>query len=239
MIWEEKVTIPAYISDRTDHLDVWGLARIIQDAADHHTDATGCGYAPMREQGLAWVLARMYYEIYRLPSVGETVTVRTWSRGCDSLQFARDCELIDVDGNKIVGITTIWVVINYETRKLRRMTDFLSDYEHHDIPATAITNLKRLSIPKLDCMVFEKDTLVEESMIDHNNHMNNAVYLRLIFDALTGLEYDKQHCSFEINYLQETALGDTIHLSRIVDGKVAYFELTNANGLSVTAKVNL
>lgn len=238
MFWEEKVTIPAYIADRTDHLQIWGLARLIQDAADHHTNATGCGFEVMYSQNYAWVLARMYYQIKRMPKVGEEVTVRTWSRGCDGLQFARDAEVVDPEGNVLVGATTIWVVINYENRKLCRMSDFLSDYEHHERTATDVTVLKRLSVPKFaeDCYV--KYISVEESMIDHNNHMNNAEYLRVIFDALTDKQIKREGISFEINYNQETNLGDQIKLQRTDIDNASYFVLNNATGVSVTAKVS-
>ena len=238
MYWEEKIKIPAYISDHTDHLDIWGMARITQESADHHTAALGCGFADMIKQNYAWVLARMYYKIHQMPAVGEEVTIRTWSRGCDGLQFYRDFEILDADQKLLVGATTVWVVINYSNRKLCRMNDFLSDIEHHDRQSTEIDVLRRLKMPPLagDCYV--KYVTVEQSMIDHNNHMNNAEYLRVIFDALADLDIDRKGLSFEINYLTETNFNDTIKIQRQIEGQSAYFILTNSQGVSVTCKVN-
>lgn len=237
MFWEEHIKIPAYIADRTDHLEIWGLARLVQEAADHHTEATGCGFAEMLKQDHAWVLARMYYQIHRMPAVGEEVTIRTWSRGCDGLQFARDAEVVDEKGEVVVGVTTIWVVINYSNRKLVRMNDLLSDYEHHDRCATDVKVLKRLVVPKMFDQDYVKQIPIEESMIDHNNHMNNAEYLKVIFDALADQEIKREEISFEINYLQESHLGDALSLNRTMQEGNYFFQINNSKGISITAKV--
>lgn len=238
MYWEEKLVVPAYICDHTDHLEIWGMARITQEAADHHTDALHCGFADMIKQNYAWVLARMYYRVSKMPAAGEMVTIRTWSRGCDGLQFYRDFEILNSHDEVMVAATTVWVVINYANRKLCRMNDFLSDIEHNPRCATDIEVLKRLKVPAMTDDRYVKYIPVEQSMIDHNNHMNNAEYLRVIFDAMADMIDSRDGISFEINYLQETNLGDKIQLEREVVDKCAYFVLTNAEGTSVTCKVN-
>lgn len=236
--WEEKVKIPAYIADHTDHLDIWGMARITQESADHHTAALGCGFTDMIAKNYAWVLARMYYNINQMPAVGEEVLIRTWSRGCDGLQFYRDFEIIDKDHKILVTATTVWVVINYSNRKLCRMQELGAEIQHYERCATDISNLRRLKVPEMTSSDYVKYVPVEQSMIDHNSHMNNAEYLRVIFDALADLNLSREGLSFEINYLNETNYGDTIKINRVVDDNSAILMLSNSNGASVTCKVN-
>ena len=98
MYYTDTVTIPNYICDQYDHISLWGLARLFQESAGHHAETAGMGFRQLIDRGKAWVLSRMYYVIDRMPKEGETVTVRTWSRGTDGLFAFRDFQLIDSQG---------------------------------------------------------------------------------------------------------------------------------------------
>lgn len=174
MYYTDTVTIPNYLCDCRDRLTMWGLARLLQESAGHHAETAQMGFRQLIERGKAWVLCRMYYEVDRLPMEGETVTVRTWSRGTDGLFAFREFELLDPQG-VAVTCSTYWVIIDMLSRKAVRIRDYWAGIETHDDCATSRSSLDRLRVPKdagnpLSATSFP----VKSSMLDHTFHVNNA-----------------------------------------------------------------
>ena len=238
MIWEEKYSIPSYICDRTDHLALWGMARLFQEVAEHHSSRTGIGFKSMIQKDQVWVLMRMYYHIRRMPAVGDEVVLRTWSRGCDGVQFYRDYEMTDIEGNPFITGTTMWVIITYSSRKLCRAKEYVQDYEHHpDRKATTRETLRRLVFPKDVLLKYSKEIDVIDSMIDHNNHVNNAEYIKMVSNNIVDLNLTRENYCFEINYQQETQFGDILHLNRVDKDNSVWLQFVNSQGISTTAKI--
>lgn len=238
MIWEEKYSIPSYICDRTDHLALWGMARLFQEVAEHHSSRTGIGFKTMIKKDQVWVLMRMYYHIYHMPAVDDVVTARTWSRGCDGVQFYRDYEMTDAEGNPYITGTTMWVIITYSNRKLCRAKEYVDGYEHHpERQATTRESLRRLIFPKDVTLNMSKEISVIDSMIDHNNHVNNAEYIKMVSNNIVDLNLPNENYCFEINYQQETQYGDKLQLNRVLENDNVWLQFLNSQGISTTAKI--
>lgn len=239
MIYSADYIIPSYLCDYRDKLTMWGAARLFQDVASFHVDSAGLGFTTLIAQGRAWVLCRIYYEVERLPQEGERVTVKTWSRGTDGLFAFRDYLMLDESGNRLVGASSYWAVIDFESRHVMRLHDMMSALESHPESATQNSQLSRLRIPKTAMLDHPALQIpVQTSMIDHTKHVNNAEYIKWIFDALgKPLSVVEEPFQLSIEYIQETHPDETVSVFHIQAEDSAYFQISNSRGVKVVARI--
>lgn len=237
MYYTLPYTIPNFICDNHDTLTAWGCARLLQQAADNHTKLFGIGFQQLQEQHKAWVLCRTYYDVRRLPMDYEEVTVRTWSRGTDGLYAWRDFEMTDSQGTVIVASATSWVVIDTNARHVVRLGEIVKGFESHPDMATDRDKLGRIRFPKGE----EGELVVEHqqvkySMLDHTQHVNNAEYIKWIFDNLPEGTTQSAPFKLDVEYLQETRPDDEVSIHRLCqpDGTLL-FKISNPRTTAVVA----
>lgn len=238
MYYTDTVTIPNYLCDCHDRLTMWGLARLLQESAGHHAESAELGFRQLIERGKAWVLCRMYFVVDRMPMESETVTVRTWSRGTDGLYAFRDFELIDSQG-VAVTCSTYWVIIDFESRKAMRIHEYWRNIESHPDVATDREHLDRLRIPRDAGEPYEALRMgVRPSMLDHTFHVNNAEYIKWVFDCLPAMAPQAAPCRFAIEFLNETMPDETIAVQVYAAGDekgTSYFKISNPRSVAVLA----
>jgi acyl-ACP thioesterase len=238
MYFTESISIPNYLCDCHDRLTMWGLARLLQEAAGHHAEMADLGFRQLIDKGKAWVLCRMYFVVDRMPKEGEKVTVRTWSRGTDGLFAFRDFELIDPQG-VAVTCSTYWVIIDFESRKAMRIHEFWNDIESHPDCATDRDHLDRLRLPR-DGGVPHKAAqfAVRPSMLDHTFHVNNAEYIKWAFDYLPQAAPQEAPYRFAIEFLSETMPDETVTVQVYApggEGGSTFFKISNPRTAAVLA----
>jgi len=189
----------------------------MEEAAGQHAEKLGFSMERMRNEGIAWVLARMYVEVYDFPKTGQKVYVTTWPLGIEKLLFRRDFELRVESGEVIAKAISQWAVINLKTRRLERMVySGLSPEEPEYVleePKWKITS--QLESPELLRLN------VRLSDIDQNNHVNNVHYIEWVVESSKyALSRDKQLASVEILFKAEAKHKDTV-LVRGSAGEVA------------------
>ena len=218
---------------------MWGLARILQEAADRHASSAGLGFAQLVQDNKAWVLSRVYYHVNRLPREGEEVTVSTWSRGNDGLFAFRDYQLTDTNNNILVASTSYWVIIDLIGRKAIRLHSLMNDFESHPDLATDRSTIDRVRIPRQLIMQQVSQFPVKPSMLDHNGHVNNAEYIKWIFDNLSpeALSVITDSFRFTIEYYNETPPDDNVSVSRASGEDCTYFQVSNSRSVAVTAQI--
>lgn len=237
MYYTLPYTIPNFICDNRDTLTAWGCARLLQQAADNHTRLFGIGFQQLQQQHKAWVLCRTYYQVHRLPVDYEEVVVRTWSRGTDGLFAWRDFEMTDKAGTVIVAGTTSWVIIDTNARHVVRLGAFIQGFEHHPDRATDLDRLGRIRFPKgSEGELVVEHQPVKRSMLDHTQHVNNAEYIKWIFDNLPEGMTTEAPFVLDVEYLQETRLGEDVTIRRLSqeDGTLI-FKIANTRATAVVA----
>lgn len=231
-------TIPGFICDRNDQLTMWGMARLFQEAADAHVQNNKIGFKELKKNGKAWVLCRVFYHVDRLPQAGERVTLKTWSRGTDGLFAVREYQMLDTDGNAIVSGTSYWAIIDLETRHVIRINSLMEQFEAHPDIATTREKLFKMRLPgNGDSLQTVFSMPVKNSMLDHTQHVNNAEYIKLIFDEYPD-NSNGRNLDFEIHYILETKPDDSVSVSRMQAESSTYFQISNSRGVSVLAKIN-
>lgn len=248
-VWTEQLELMSYHCDRTDHLSLWGMCRIFQEASAHHTDGSVIGYEELLPVGKGWVLIRMHYEMYRMPSIRDIVTVNTWSRGTDGLIAVRDFQMLDTDGNVLCSASTHWVIIDMIARRVVRAKELMQDFPSHDELSTSLATFGKLRPGSFGEETRIADIPANDSFIDHTQHVNNAEYIKLMSDHFPFAtnendDYEaKKHGTsrfdgmmFQIDYPAETKPGETLSVFRKQEGDSIQFQICNSRGVSAVAR---
>lgn len=236
MYYSFDYEIPNFLCDNRDTLTMWGCARLMQQAADNHTKLFGIGFEHLSKHDKAWVLCHTYYDVRRMPKEYEVVKVRTWSRLTDGLYAWRDFEMTDEAGNVIVAATTSWVVIDMVKRRVVRLGEILQGFESHPDKATPYDRMPRIRMPK-DAVpqLVEEHKKICYSMLDHTQHVNNAEYIKWIFDNLPAGATPEAPYQLDVEYYQETHPDEEVSISiHHQDGK-HYYQIDNPRATSVLA----
>lgn len=238
MPFTAQQTVRSMECDATDHLSIKALARYFQDVAEGHASSLDNGYDALIHIGRAWVICRMYLQIKQMPKLNDSVMLNTWPRKNTGLFAVRDYELCDDQGALMVSGTAYWAVINFQTRRVERFRDdMMGRYMLESRQATDMDSLDKLRHPEFQDSDLVARIIAEPSFIDHTHHVNNAEYLRIISDYLPFDSFNVQNQGIQIDYIQETAQGDTLTVFRKQDENTTWFQISNSQGVSVVAKV--
>ncbi|MFK7000347.1 acyl-[acyl-carrier-protein] thioesterase [Flavobacterium oreochromis] len=213
------------------------LCNLFQLTASSHAELGGFSHADMQIFNQAWVLSRMKVEIIDLPKWQDEVTVKTWIKSLEGYQSVRCLEMY-LNGKKIIGCETFWVVINTNTR---RPENLAIPYDHFTFfPNNHATSISthRINIPENPVKLSEKT--IKLSDIDIVNHANNVKYLEWSLDEIEPeIILEQKIKSFSINFLQEVNLQDKIQINHQEDKESIKFSITKNNKTCYALELHL
>lgn len=194
--YDQIFEVPAYMVDSDVQLSPVGIMAEIQEVAAAHCGTFGLSGIDLRPLNLFWVLSRMHVQIERFPLWHEKLVFRTWEKPHSYISQPRDFIVLDEKGDVIIRATSIWAIINVES-KPQKLDDF--DREgRFMIKEDALTTKafpRMPAAPKLENPSFRT---VRYSDIDLNNHVNNTKYLQWVLDEW-GYDFCKNHPIKEIS----------------------------------------
>ena len=186
------------------------LMRIFQEVAAAHVESIGLGKEKTLARGLFWVIASNRLLIHRMPKYDENVKVVTYP-GQSFLSFLpRQMKIYGQDGELLVEGSSIWCIIDMETRKMIKPSDYGLDIagskREDDLPPI-------LSLP---CPELTQKTIIDVpySLTDLNGHLNNTNYADIAFD-LIPFDFLESHKLKEIGitFKKEIRRGEEVELS--------------------------
>lgn len=219
-VYIERVEIGTGDVDPNRIVKVSALQKIFQEVASDHTKILRVGFEDLAEKNLSWVISRINTVIIRRPRLYENILVRTWPLRSGIVESERDFEIEDSDGNVIMKATSKWCIIDSRTRKPIKMSEFSfrePDYISRRALEYSFPDYYGKNLSEEKHLTFERK--VRLSDLDLNGHMNNTIYVDMIFDVLTKDEYNKN--TFEglyMKYKKEARLGDTIEIKKYYVG---------------------
>lgn len=172
----------------------------MQDIAWEHANILGFGYDTLRKDQQFWVLSRFLVKIDRRPTWGEKFTLETWSRGTDGFYGYRDFNFVDENGTNIIQATSSWLVINAETKRIVRLTEF-NDFPKYEESVFG-ENAGKVNSPQNNGEL--EFSPVRFNEIDINQHFNTGRYIERIIDSY-DFDFHANHelTEYEINFLKE------------------------------------
>jgi medium-chain acyl-[acyl-carrier-protein] hydrolase len=201
--------------DFTKYLKLSTLFNYFQDVASEAVDNLGIGINELeRKYNVSWILIRVRVDIIKNPAWNDVITIETWHQKSRKLDFERDFIVRNSNGNVIVKAVSTWVIVDINTREIRR-TDFIN---FNDYPCSIrerpldcrLGKIKPFGTPDA---VYKKS--IGYSDIDFNGHINNSKYVDYAMDCFS-IENHKKYSmkSMEINYINEAIPGDIVVINK-------------------------
>ncbi len=184
------------------------LSNLLQLTAATHSELGGISFTDMQEFNQAWVLSKMRIEISELPKWRDVVTVKTWIISLENSRSVRAFGMY-LNGKKIVGSESFWVVFNTKTRRPEALA---LPYLHFDLyPDMKATDerFSKIELNAIKKIIFEKTVFISD--LDNVNHVNFVKYLEWCLDLVDEkIILNQKIKSFEMNFLNELSLKDKV-----------------------------
>ena len=209
--YSREITVPEYDCDSFLRLRPSVMLRYIQTVAGEHLETIDLDYETLFNEGFVFVVAGTALKIYRSPISGEKIVLSTAPIMGQGAHMMRETVIDSIDGERLVECQVNWALIDANSRKLLRASDF-----PHELPLlegewTPFFDPRKIRIKP----VREKSAVrpVRLSDLDRNIHMNNTVYADVILDCF-GEDYLKSGGvdTMFIRYHLQAQLGDELTL---------------------------
>ena len=213
-VWVEKAEIHSYDVDLSARMTMESLLKYFQEAAWNHAEHLGVGYSHLSRRGQVWLLSRMMVVVDSYPVWGQSVVVRTWPCGSQSLLALRDFELLDGDGHRLAGATSGWLVYDLRSRRPLRIEPIIEGISR--FPEQRALGCEAPKVSAVEMPAASAAFSVKYSDLDLNDHVNNTTYARWILDSYpVDFHHTHQVQSLAINFLAELAGGDSVELCTV------------------------
>lgn len=218
--FETTFYVASYEADRAGKLSLFALFNRFQELAGMHAEFLRVGYDLLRESKLAWMLSRIRLQILSMPSWGDTVQLATWPKGINRLFAMREFSLKNEAGETLVLATSAWLLVDLDKNRPQRIETLPIDLRFPGALHAIQDTPDKIEMPEHLTPVCERPVWLSD--IDTNQHVNNAQYAKWIGDCFSGDQFrSRRLASLQINYMDETHLGDLVVISRAPEDESA------------------
>ena len=188
------------------------LLRYAQDVAWRHSEALGFDRAWYQSRGLGWVVRGCELEVKSSIPIGHTLRVTTAVVGHRRIWARRLGECSLADGRPAATVTTDWVLLDARNRIVRIPEDFGVAFTNPEVRSEIL----RVEPPE-DPPVSTIELTVRPSDLDPLDHVNNAVYVDWLEEALEAAGWrsatEALPRSYRLEYLASAARGDRVSVA--------------------------
>lgn len=209
----KELFVSSYHTDLKGKLAIPSLFSFFQEIAWEHASLHGFGYEHLKEQGSFWALSRFHLTIDTLPNWTDKLKLITWPSGVDGIFALRDFEIYDMTGNKLIGATSSWLIVDVVSRRPRRPDAFKDR-----MPICDSIRATGMNAPRIENAGDKLSTLFENvtriSDIDVNGHTNNTKYIEWVLNSYSLDDYRSLNIKeVNVNYLSEGFCGDVCNVN--------------------------
>ena len=202
-----------------------------QDVASRHAMFLGIDdFSLLEKDNALWVVSKTKVKINKLPRWNDEISIRTWPMGAEGVRCNR-CYQIIKDGEVFINGITEWVIIDAETRHLRKVesTSYPNDIEW--ITEKSIDEKFRKFKDDFTENDFINKRIVRSGDIDVTHHTNNVTYITMLLDTFTVKELENTTLKeIEVSYLSESLEGETLSIYRKDNEDGHYFSIKKDDG---------
>lgn len=212
------------------------LCNLLQLTAGYHAELGGLSFTDMQQHDQAWVLSRMRVEIDELPKWRDVVTVKTWIYDLQGSRSIRALEMWLGD-KKLAGSVTYWAVFNTKLRKAEALALPHEHFEKYPDREATAESFKKINLLRETTVAIDKKVLLSD--LDIVFHANNVKYLEWCLDYIDHKPLLRQQLkSFDMNYMRELMLNDSIQINVATEDKHTYFSVTKDEKPSFALELN-
>ena len=216
MIDTRKYLIHASFVGDDDLIRPASVLDLFQDEASIHAGILGMGFKDMYHKDLLWIVNYQEIDyIGRVPAHCEEVMVSTWPHERKRLDYIREYEIRDLDGNLLISGIASWFTIDLKSRKLVKDDGVNFNGEYYELTNYPNFRRGRMDLKPIGDVV-KWDYRVCYTDLDHNGHMNNAKYLDVIYNKHIGFDL-KRIGKICIQFNHEIKYDDIINMEYFKD----------------------
>jgi len=215
------------------------ILSFFEDIGGYHSDIAGYGLKDIEETKISWVLLHWKLKILKKIKYGDSINIKTWSRGAMRACCYRDYELYNEKGELCAIATSKWTLIHLEKGLMRITDDLINKYQTENKCVFDDFSFEKIKEPENYSSVFEYT--VQRRDIDINNHMHNLCYLDLAYETLPEEVYENYSFdNVEIMYKSGALLGETVicYYSYYDDNHYVTIKSKNDNTLHAIIKLS-
>lgn len=207
-MYQEKFVVDKSEVDVNGEIKISRLMLHAQDVAVEHARRLKIDRDVLMKDNNIWVVVRTDIKINRLPKLKEKYFLSTHPGETKGFMFPRYFQVYDKHKNLLVSISSTWVIVNFDTRKiaLHPLKDVVLPFERSpdDLELPPKINDEASNV------VLER--LTKESELDINLHINNTFYYDYVLDVHDDSFYKENRVTrLTLNYEKEI-----IHPNKIV-----------------------
>lgn len=216
------------------------LANYFQESAGIHASVLGIGMHEMFANGRTWMLSRIDIRAEKLPTQGDSVTVRTWPAGTDRLFALRYLELLDSQGRQMAGALYQYIIVDIEKRRPLRPERILSPDMVCNLPppyadlSPGLSDFPEFDLLKNKCI---SETFIQSFQItagarhiDYNGHVNNGHIIDWLCDAIPLEKRGTGRLArLKVDFLNEIKLGQQV--TALWAERSGFFSVLTADGV--------
>lgn len=186
---EKQSKVLISMCDSEGKMSIPALFSLFMDLASEHGTMIRLGAAELERKGLIWLTVKTKIRINRRPSMMEDCVAETWPEKPGRVRCNRFYRLFG-GGELCVEGKTEWAMIRPETGKLAAIEEvYPKDLTHYE-EVICEGAYARVGEDFADAEVLDTYR-VRSTDIDVAHHMNNALYIRAFFGALSCEELEK------------------------------------------------
>ena len=206
-VFSREFHIFGYDADHNGCITIPKLLCMMHEAAWSHVSYLKKGWQELQAEGLFWALAKLHLKIHKMPKWNDKIRIDTWAKERESIMFLRDYEVFSETGELLCCAISEWMLVDFRLNKIVRLEKLNT---HLDFPKDRVAFEGRVPrLPRVDLPenpVFHPVAIYD---LDMNQHVNNASYVRWVFNQLS-YDFYNQHQVKEvvINYVNQLKPGD-------------------------------
>lgn len=185
------------------------LLRYAQDIAWRHSEHLGFDRGWYLARGLGWVVRGVELELHAPVPLGRTLRVSTAVVGHRRIWARRMGECRLADGALAARVTTDWVLLDGRNRIVRIPDDFGVAFVNPEMESEILRVVAPAGEP-----VATVSLAVRRTDLDPLDHVNNAVYVDWLTEALDGAGWpsalDGPGRTLRLEYLASAEHGDDV-----------------------------
>jgi medium-chain acyl-[acyl-carrier-protein] hydrolase len=209
--YEKEYEIHYYEVDYKKRALITSIVDFLGDIATKQSAELGVGIDYLIENKIAWVLYKWNVDMYKYPTYGEKIKIKTCPYSMRKFYAYRTFEIFNTEGELMGKAESIWFLINVEKRRPVRISKDIYKFYGVDFEDESVLEIEDIAKPSN--LNNEKTFNVRYSDIDTNQHVNNSKYIAWAIETVPMeivLNYTLKNV--KVTYEKETTYGETVRV---------------------------
>lgn len=220
---------------RNGEVKINHLVNYLIETSSYQSIELGLDNEKLLDMGYTWMIYKWKIKIKRYPRSHEKIKIKTWASGFRNINAFREFEIYCGD-EKILEASAIFLLIDLENRKPIKIPEGIAKiYGCND--NRIFKSIKRINEPENLEILNRFSYRILQADLDFNDHVNNSVYLELIYEAMDKDLSQVKFKEISVNYINELKLGDEIIIDSYREEDRFYFFFKSKDQDQIYARI--